>query len=296
MTGLAVTAGLLAGVAILLLIHQLRPAPPQLEVILDRIHPTRLEAPGHHRPGVTATIGRWAVERLGRPVGALTIPRTDLAIIGKSAETFMLEKLAVFLAGIAVPPLLWGLLTWAGATIAWTIPTVAGLCLAVLGSFIPDLSVRSAAALHRRAFRHALSCYLQLVVLERQAGAALAAALEEPAKITGSWAFRRIGQALERGRRAGQQPWQPLADLGEQIGVHDLLDLAYTAMIAGGEGAKMHAILTAKIAAMRNEASAAARSEANTRTTTMWIPVSLLMLGFVILVGFPFFYRLIGSA
>jgi hypothetical protein len=46
---------------------------------------------------------------------------------------------------------------------------------------------------------------------------------------------------------------------------------------------------------MRREAAASARSEANSRTTTMWVPTSLLMLGFVILVGFPFFSKLMGS-
>jgi Flp pilus assembly protein TadB len=165
--------------------------------------------------------------------------------------------------------------------------------LAVVLSYLPNINIRADAIKRRKEFRYAFACYLQLVILEREAGAALAAALEEPAKIADGWPFHRIDEALDRARRAGQQPWQALAELGEGIGVHDLLDLAHTAMIAGGEGAKMRDVLVAKIAAMRGEASAAARSEANTRTTTMWVPVSLLMLGFVVLVGFPFFYRLI---
>ncbi|OLT16924.1 hypothetical protein BJF79_48700 [Actinomadura sp. CNU-125] len=83
--------------------------------------------------------------------------------------------------------------------------------------------------------------------------------------------------------------------LGEEINVPDLVDLAHTAQIAGGEGAKMHDVLVAKIGSMRHEASAAARSEANSRTTAMWVPTSLLMLGFVILIGFPFFSKLLGA-
>jgi hypothetical protein len=300
MTGLAAVAGLLAGLAVLVLIEQLRPAPPRLDVVLGRIQTTRLDTrpglPGQDGPGgVTAALGRWAAERLGRPAGVLTIPRTHLAVLGKPAETFMAEKIGLFLAGMILPSLLWGLLAWAGTAVPWTLPTIASLTLAVVLSYVPDLSVRSDAAKRRREFRHAFTCYLQLVVLEREAGAALAAALEAPATIADGWAFGRIDDALQRARRAGRQPWQALADLGEQIAVHDLHDLAYTAMIAGGEGAKMHDVLTAKIASMRHEASAAARAEANTRTTTMWVPVSLLMLGFVVLIGFPFFYRLIGS-
>src|SRR5262249_9022022 len=145
-------------------------------------------------------------------------------------------------------------------------------------------------------FRYAFACYLQLVVLEREAGAGLNAALEGPVTLASGWPFRRIAEALARARRAQQQPWQALAELGEQIGVPDLVDLAHTAQIAGAEGAKMHGVLAAKIAAMRHEAAASSRAEANARTTAMWVPTSLLMLGFVVLVGFPFFSRLIGTA
>jgi hypothetical protein len=108
-------------------------------------------------------------------------------------------------------------------------------------------------------------------------------------------ASRRIHQALTRARHSQQQPWRALARLGEDIGVRDLIDLAHTAEIAGNEGAKMHDVLVAKITSMRHEASAAARAEANSRTTAMWVPTSLLMLGFVILVGFPFFSKLLAS-
>ena len=57
----------------------------------------------------------------------------------------------------------------------------------------------------------------------------------------------------------------------------------------------MHDVLVAMISSMRHEASAAARAEANARTTAMWVPTSLLMLGFVILIGFPFFSKLLAS-
>src|SRR5690606_26404410 len=147
----------------------------------------------------------------------------------------------------------------------------------------------------RREFRYAFTSYLQLVVLERQAGAALNAALENPAKVTDGWPFQRIHQALSRARHAQQQPWRALADLGADLDVRDLTDLAHTAEIDGSEGAKMHNVLVAKSSSMRHEASAAARAEANARTTAMWVPTSLLMLGFVILIGFPFFSKLLAS-
>ncbi|MFI0411179.1 hypothetical protein [Actinomadura sp. 3N508] len=232
---------------------------------------------------------------MARPTGLLAVPRSDLALLGRPVERFMLGKLALFLTGLTAPSVLGGLVALAGGSLPWALPVLASLVLAAVLSLVPDWNVRSQARQRRRDFRHAFTSYLQLVVLERQAGAALNSALENPAQITNGWPFQRINQALTRARHAQQQPWHALAQLGAHIDVGDLIDLAHTAEIAGGEGAKMHDVLIAKIGSMRHEASAAARAEANARTTAMWVPTSLLMLGFVVLIGFPFFSKLLSS-
>ncbi|TDB96925.1 type II secretion system F family protein [Actinomadura sp. 7K534] len=297
MTAIAVLAGCMLAAGLILLVRELWPGPPRLEAALARIQPVPFpsaEVRDDSAP-LAERVGRWLAERVGRPVGLLAIPRTDLALLGRPVERFMLDKLALFLAGLAVPSLLTVLVGVAGSSLPWTFPVLAGLVLAAVLSLVPDWNVRAKGRQRRREFRYAFTSYLQLVVLERQAGAALNAALENPAKVTDGWPFQRIHQALSRARHAQQQPWRALADLGADIDVRDLTDLAHTAEIAGSEGAKMHDVLVAKISSMRHEASAAARAEANARTTAMWVPTSLLMLGFVILIGFPFFSKLLAS-
>lgn len=295
MTVVAAVAGCLGAVGLIVLITELWPAPPRLDAALARIQPV----PNNPLPvsGLSTrdSIGGWLADRVARPVGLLALPRADLALLGRPVERFMLDKLVLFITGLVVPPIFTGLMTLAGGSPAWSFPVIAGFALAAVLWLVPDWNVRSQARRRRRDFRYAFTAYLQLVVLEREAGAALNAALENPAKITEGWQFRRVHQALTRARHAQQQPWRALAQLGEEIGVRDLIDLAHTAEIAGSEGAKMHDVLVAKITSMRHEASAAARAEANSRTTAMWVPTSLLMLGFVILVGFPFFSKLLAS-
>ena len=293
---LAVTAGVLAAAGVMLIARELWPAPPRLDLVLAQIQPARPQ------PGRTVApdarrerIGGWLADRLNRPTGMLAIPRTDLALLERSVERFMLDKLTYAVAGIILPGALLTMLRLAGTSPPWAVPILASLLLAAGLSFIPDLNVRSAARQHRKDFRYAFACYLQLVVLERDAGAALNTALEGPIAVADTWPFQRIGAALDRARRGQRQPWQALSELGEQIGVHDLVDLAHTAQIAGTEGAKIHDVLAAKITAMRHEAAATTRTEANTRTTAMWVPTSLLMLGFVVLTAFPFFSRLIAT-
>ncbi|MFI0354249.1 type II secretion system F family protein [Actinomadura sp. 9N407] len=296
MTALAAIAGCLAALGLITVVREFRPAPPRLDAALAHIQATLLQpAAPAETPSRGDRVGTWLAEHVARPTGMLALPRADLALLERPVERFMLDKLILFITGLATPSVFFTLVTLTGGSPSWPLPVLASLILAVVLSFTPDWNLRSAARQHRRDFRYAFSAYLQLVVLEREAGAALNAALEQPAKITDGWHFQRIHQALTRARHGQQQPWRALAHLGEDIGVRDLIDLAHTAEIAGNEGAKMHDVLVAKITAMRREASAAARSEANTRTTAMWVPTSLLMLGFVILVGFPFFSKLMGS-
>ncbi|MWA06495.1 hypothetical protein F8568_040340 [Actinomadura sp. LD22] len=295
MTALVALAGCLTAIGVVLFARGFQPAPPRLDAALARLQAAALPPVPAETVSRRDRLGQWLVAKVARPAGPLAVPRADLRLLELPVERFMLDKLALFLTGLAAPPLLTGMIALAGGSLPWTLPTLGSLVLASVLAFVPDWNVRAQARQRRRDFRYAFTSYLQLVVLEREAGAALNAALEEPAKITGGWPFLRVHQALTRARSAQQQPWRALAELGEEIGVRDLIDLAHTAEIAGTEGAKMHDVLVAKIASMRHEASADARAEANSRTTAMWVPTSLLMLGFVILVGFPFFSKLLAS-
>jgi tight adherence protein C len=76
-------------------------------------------------------------------------------------------------------------------------------------SFVPDALLRSAARRRRRDFRYAFTAYLQLVLLERDARAALSTALEDPATIAGGWAFARIHQVLAAPDAPSSTPGRP---------------------------------------------------------------------------------------
>ena len=150
-------------------------------------------------------------------------------------------------------------------------------------------------AKQRRAdFLHALTSYLDLVALERGAGAAPTEALEAAAEVGGGWAFERIGAALDGARKASRPPWDGLARLAAEIGVSELGDLAEIAAVAGQEGARILATLNARAESMRAQALAASKAQAGARSTTMVLPIALLAGGFLVLLIFPDFYRLFG--
>ncbi|TYB48550.1 type II secretion system F family protein [Actinomadura chibensis] len=292
MTPLTVIAGVLVGLGLVLLISELRPAPPRLDAILDNLEGRAdpPEGPGAGGAGPKERLAAW----LAGP-GGLPVPRRDLALLGKTPERHVLEKIGCALLGLLLPGVPAFTAALSGLSVPVSVPVGAGLIMAVALFMAPDAAVRVDAAKRRVEFRRVLITYLDLVALERAAGAAPNEALETAARVSGGWVFRRIAGVLERARRAQEPPWEGLARLGAEVGVEEMADIADIARTAGDEGAKILETLTAKADAMRGEQLADAVSGANANTTTMVIPISLLGFGFMLLLAFPVLYRMAGT-
>jgi hypothetical protein len=294
MIAMMAVAGALVGLGLFVLVNELRPAPPRLDAVLSRLDGLGPAADPSDLPAVSFTVQAAAARVAGRLAGpgGLPVPRADLELVGQSPQRFMLNKIGCALLGLAVPagPSLLALAS--GTRLPLELPTFAALIAAAVLFFAPDAAVRVDAARRRAEFRRTLTSYLDLVALERAAGAAPNQALESAAEISQEWVFRRIAAALQRSRRAQEPPWLGLATLGDAVGVQELSDIAEIAELAAGEGAKILDTLMAKAESMRNQHLAEARTGANGATTTMVIPIALLGFGFLLLLAFPVLYRM----
>jgi Flp pilus assembly protein TadB len=283
---LVIISGTLIGLGVFVAVSQLVPAKPSLDAALDRIGGT-----------TGLDLDLTSMRTLGRQVGALPwlpVPTADLALLGQDRERWLTSKVTYGLVGLGFIPFLEALLFATGHHESLALPGIASLALGVGLFFAPDLVVRVNAAEKRADFKHALTSYLDLVALERGAGAAPTEALEAAAQIGGGWAFDRIAAALTAARQAGRPPWEGLADLAAATGVQELADLAEIAEVAGHEGARILQTLTARAESMRAEALAATKAKASSRSTTMVVPIALLGSGFLLLLVFPVVYRTFG--
>ncbi len=287
----ALAAGVLCGLGIFVAVREIVPAPTRLDAALARLDPGQdwvpSAAPRAPRAGPLA-------RRIAAELPWLPVPATDLALLGKDRESWIASKVACGLLGLVFPPLLAALATLAGTSLPWTFSVVASLVFGAALFFAPDLVTRVNAAERRNDFRHALTSYLDLVALERGAGAGPTEALEAAAEIGDGWAFQRISGALAAARRSGAAPWTALAALARETGVSELADVADIAEVAGHEGAKILETLTARAASMRSQALASDRAKAGARSTTMVVPIALLGAGFLLLLIFPIVYRTFG--
>ncbi|MEV4170177.1 hypothetical protein [Nonomuraea sp. NPDC049709] len=274
---LAMVSGALISIGALIVAHELTPAPPRLDATLARL--SGLPAP---------TRGDWIKRRLAR----LPIPRDDLALLGISVERFTVQRVSFLLIGLLFPVPLSLLCAFAGFPLPWSIPAGASIVLAVLFALIPDISARRQARERRQEFRAALATYLDMVALERAAGAGPPQALQAPVDMCTGWVFGQIAQVLQHAKRAGEQPWRGLGALGERVGIAELTELADIAEDAGSEGTRVLSTLLAKAQSMRTAALADARARANSRTSEMPIAIGVSIFGFLVLVCFPAIYRI----
>ena len=287
-----IAAGILIGAGIFVIVRELVPAPTRLDAALARLD---YGVPDLGRAGAPA--GRPAgklAQRIATELPWLPVPAADLALLGKDRESWIASKVGCGLLGLACPLALSALISLANPSLTWSVPVIVSIMCGVALFFAPDLVTRVNAAERRAEFRQILTSYLDLVALERGAGAGPTEALEAAAEIGDGWAFRRISSVLDAARRSGAPPWTALSRLADETGIPELGDIADIAEVAGQEGAKILDTLAARAASMRAEALAAERARAGARSTTMVIPIALLGAGFLLLLIFPIVYRTFG--
>jgi tight adherence protein C len=226
-----------------------------------------------------ASMVAWAQRYLGaRP--------QDLNILGMSAAELAGAKVACALGGLLSPPVAYAFLLVAGVDVGALLPAAVGVGLAALGWTIPSRRVAERAAVARAEFLAALTAFLSLVGLERQARGSPIEALEEASRISGAWPFRMIHAELLRAELAGQPPWDGLRDLGRRVGVEQLSNLA-DIVAAAADGAAVFETLLAEARNLRNAELSDQQAKAGVAAEQLTLPAIVLALGFIMLVLYP---------
>ncbi len=175
----------------------------------------------------------------------------------------------------------------AGIRLSFAVPVVASLALGTFGFAAPELSVRSEAAKYRAACRHALGCFLDLIVVSLAGGAGVDQSLDDAASVGNGRAYTELRYALAEARLARVPPWDTLAALGRRVGVSELDELAASVSLAGTEGARVRASMRSRAAALRSRQLTDAEADTAAATERMSLPIVVLFAGFLVFIGFP---------
>lgn len=284
--GLLVGAGIGAGAWFLLSWA----VPPRPALGPRLAHSMRPAATASESPTAGSAVIAW-----GRPfvpvLRAAGLPRAklraDLRIAGRSADAHLSAKALLIVAGLLTPWLMQLVLALAGLAVAGEVPIFAALVLAPVGFVAPDLAVRARGTRLRREFRVALSAFLDLVSISLAGGSGVEAALVDAAAIGRGPAFGQIRRALRTAQFNRTTPWSALYRLGEDLDVAALAELAASMSLAGTEGARIRASLSAKAQTLRTHQTTDAEAQAHSATERMALPVTLLFFGFLSFIAYP---------
>lgn len=284
-------AGLCTALGLLLLLREWIPTQPDLAQATSRLSPSNLQLV--RRPNTEQRTSSWyeklalALHRRTPHIPGVTPDRADLELLGVSTAHLMTRKLLGALVGLVIPVVLTAALTALGLGIHIVIPAAVGLFFALLGWLLPDSQLREKAADRRSEFVRAALAYLQLVAIQRMAGAGPHQAMLRSAEVSDAWTFRRIRLELARAEWSKTPGWDALADLGDQIKVPQLSDIGDIMRVAGETSAGVSDTLLARATALRDQLLSEAHSKANAATTTMAAPGALLLVVMLMAVAYP---------
>ena len=254
-----------------------------------------LASPG--RPALTPIVSSRSVfeQRIVRQVIDMLrsagmdpgVRAADLRVARRSVDQHVLKKLTLALALGAFFGVFMALLALPAGYLV-----VVPLMGAVIGFLIPELSLTSEAKAARKTFRHAFGAYLDLVNVMLAAGAGPESALYTAAESGGGWAFAELRHALGAARSRQRPIAEALNELGEELGIVELHDLAASISLSGSQGARIRASLIAKADGLRNQQMAETEAEAESATERMTLPVALLLFGFLAFLAYPAVYGL----
>ena len=237
--------------------------------------------------GFQGVLGRIGV-RLLEAVGLTDITHLgdQLRVLDRSIERHAYEKMLGAVFGFTLPVLTAVVLAAGGVAMSPLLLLVASVGLSVAGFFYPDLPLNERVEERRREFKHAFSSYLDLVTILIAGGAGTESALEGAAEDGEGWAFVEIRNALRRAELVRSSPWEAFEELGIELGVEELQELASSVALAGAQGARIKQSLVAKAEAMRAAQGAELEASAERKTEKMLVPLIVMAFGVTLFVGY----------
>ncbi|MGJ3508411.1 type II secretion system F family protein [Enemella sp. A6] len=288
---MVVATGLLLGAGAFLIIGGLIPGRPSLAAALARLEGRTAAASPEPTGTRSQRLGAWLARHSPIPVGRRQQQR--LRLQGITLAEFHARKLLHAVLGALVPGVIGGFTALLGVNVG-LIPGGAALLGAVVGWFLPDLTLRREGNRKSHDAAEALFTFFDLVTLERLANASAIQALTNSAQVSDTPVFRQIRAALERARMEQRPPYDDLVILSERIGLPALADLAEV-MRTDQHGAALADNLRSRVRELRDEHLTATKIAATEVSENMTLPMTIPALLFGLLFLTPPVLRLLSG-
>ncbi len=233
MTWVALFSGLAVASGLWLLIGVVRRPPPSLAPAMVT-----------HRTGVSVAARRQAAPEVGNRLsrarsaerdlaggpGRLSLYRDlagDLRVVDYGLEYVIYQQIATTLAGILFPLVFMTLfLPILGVAAPPLVAVFLCIASAAAGFYLPLYSLRQDALARRQEFAAALSHYVSFVDVMVSGGNSIDGSFEFAAELGEGWVWDELRFSIASASSATLAPYRALRDLGDELGVIELSNLA----------------------------------------------------------------------
>lgn len=281
---IVIACGVAVGFGLWLTVMGLSRRPARLSDALDRLDHTPTASADVTLPqgSMGDRLGWFVLNR--SPMALSDRTRRLLQLKRRTAADFAAEKGAFALIGLSAPLLYLVICLALGLSVG---PLPAGLALvsAVIGWFVPDLTLARSAPAVRSDAGEALCTFVDLVTLERLANQSSTQSLANAAAVSDHPLFVALRTHLDRARLEQRPAWQALREVGDELELPQLSELG-DVMRLDEHGAALGAVLRARSEELRDAHLMTEKMAAQqvSESMTIWMVVPAMVFGLVFLV------------
>jgi tight adherence protein C len=269
-----------------------RSARPDLHTIAAQLDITAVPLQPNHKVPLEQRLGEAAVTALtglGRNYSRL---EADLPIAGSTLTGLMGQAVILTVAGAGLGLFLAAVLATSGLVLPLSGQLAVVAVLALLCGRAPFMAAKQRAVNRRRSFVHTLGTLLDFLAIELAAGAGIKDGLTHALELGQGWAFELMHERVLLARNAGRHEWLALEELGQEIGVPELVELAGSVALARLQGATARDTLIAKARELRRRQITTAEADARRATERAGAPIAIQLYAVILTIVFVLMYRL----
>ena len=280
--------GSLTALGLVVVWAALHPRPEPLAVLLGRLGkplPTAVTGSDADVDARSRLAGRVGRTRYGQAY--LRTMASDLRVLGRRPDDEVAGLVLNVIVGLVAVPVAALVAAFGGLQIP---PFIVGWSALCLGGF---LGLNRWTALHRKAatrrdeFRYSLAAFGDLASMNLAAGRGISQALETAARMGEGWAFTELRAALAGAHERGRPAADGLEQLGVDVEVDDLVEVAGSIRLAGTNGAAVRSTLNSKARTVRDRLTTQAERKAAAVTERMGLPAGAVLIGLVAYYLYP---------
>lgn len=234
--------------------------------------------------------------RVGRFVyGTRRFPRSvlsDLRLVERPPEAHAAYLVVAAVCGLFVPTVVWSAVQVTGlVSISTVLPLLVSVAAGVVAPLLVQVTMRDRAGKIRSDLRYQLSAYLDVVTMLLAGNVGNEGSLRQAAQAGDGRLFVELRRRILIAETSNRSLVSALAQLGDQLDLVELQQIAASAALGATAGAPVGRSLAAKCATLRSTLSSEQETEARVRTNKITMPLVAMSLLFMILVVYPALYR-----